>query len=370
MRSWSNAIMETSGLTFFVGESIDNALVCADLGRIAHFLIAGATGTGKSSLLHSILLTLTDHNPPVSLRLVLADTKMIELSPYNRMPHLLLPVATEPRQVGNALEWVTKEIHNRLLLFSQSGCRTLDEYSNCSKNGVKLPRLLVAIDDISTVIESWPNAVNTMRDILLNGRAVGIHLIAVTQTPTWKETKSISTLIRSKVLFSFASVSTYRTLLGVRNPEILSAYGEALLSDEGRKPPIKVKTIIPDNHELTATIQKLSFSDTNTNTVDIKGIRFLDYQTDCKKNFSSFEDDEMLPAAVEVVLETRQASVSMLQRRLKLSYSRAARLVDAMEEKGYVGPFEGSRPRQLLLTPKKWQEIKLMQGGSGPRHGL
>lgn len=326
-----------------------------DINDSPHILVCGATGTGKSNFVHGALTELISHNSPDDLRLLLFDSKIVELAQYNGIPHLLVPWITDASKLEGALAWLDLETKKRLRLFADSQIRTLQGYNDhlwesfLDDNG--LPHILVVIDDLSSAITQRPQIADYVREILLNGRTVGIHLMAVTQTPLWKGTKPISLLFRTKVVFSAATAQESKTLLGVQGAERLGACGQSLVSVNGKTVKVQMP-LITDAACSNALSTAKSFGD----------VSFIDTSLDTALNPSVAPEgdgeDELLPAAVEVILETGLASVSMLQRRLKLGYGRAARLVDQMEEKGIVGPFEGSKPRQIIITRAQWCQMQ------------
>lgn len=357
MHSFREALKDTSGTRFSIGENDSGSLVYADLADISHLLIAGATGTGKSTFLHGLLLTLIQNNSANTLRVILFDSKLIEFVQYKGIPHLLCPVITDPKKLFNALQWVIFEIEKRLKAFADSGNRSLYNYNDYLwenfLNDSGLPRILIIADDLTTAISSIPEIADMVQQIFLKGRTVGVHLIAATQTPTWKTAKNLSILFRSKILFSAATSAESRLLLGIKGAESLGPYGEAMFSHNGTT-PIRIHTIMPTEKDFHSVLLILMpVKEVNCPTTHIISDIFT------KFDYSDApEEDELFPAAVEVVLETGQASASMLQRRLKLGYSRAARLVDRMEDWGIVGPFDGSKPRQLLITREQWQKMQ------------
>lgn len=365
MRSFTDTLNDLSELSFPIGDDSQNNLIRADLKDISHLLITGATGTGKSVFLHSLLLTLIHNNSPDLLRLVLFDSKLVELSVYNGASHLLLPVITDYKKLTSLLNWTTFEISKRLSSFAQSNERSLPGYNDylwenfLSDNG--LPRILIVIDDLTSVLTEVPETLDKVKQILLTGRTVGIHLIAVTQTPTWKNTKQISAMFRTKVVFSASTSTESKFLIGRNGAERLGPCGNAMFS-KGGVAPVKINSIPATEKEFDLILSaskelKAPYSDDTVKYAESVLAQHSDIPAEAPN-----DTDELLPAAVEVVLETGQVSVSMLQRRLKLGYSRAARLIDQMEEQGIVGPFEGSKPRQLLITRSQWQEMQCPQG--------
>ena len=354
MRTFSDSISGLQHLQFPIGETEARDFVYSDLNEISHLLVAGATGTGKSVFLHGTLLSLLAHNPPEELRFLLCDTKIVELSTYSSIPHLLAPVLSDPQKIADTLMWVNYEIHHRLVTMSAANVRNLQNYNDYAwenfLSDTGLPQIVVIIDDFTSVLTSVPDAANCLREILLNGRAVGVHLIATTQTPTWKTSRQISLLFRTKILFSASTAAESKLLIGSQAAASLPQSGEAIYSDGQHTH--KVHTFFPsitDQASIFSAYSDHAPPDFLTNPPK-------DGQSEIAcKNDSLEVDADLFRAAVDVVLELGQASVSMLQRRLKLGYSRAARLVDQMEEQGIVGPFDGSTPRAILITRAQWE---------------
>lgn len=366
LHTFSDALAHTARLSFPLGETDAGEIVCADLADISHLLIAGASGTGKSIFINSLLLALIANNSEENLRLILCDTKMVELSMFNEVPHLLLPVCTNVEMIHRALQWVANETERRLRDFSTAGKKSLSSYNDYTWEkfiaDTGLPQIVVVVDDFASALLEQPEMANSIRTILLNGRTTGVHLILSTQTPTWKAAKSISTLFRQKILFPVASKAESTTLIGSPAAFSVGGCGEAIYSN-GRL-LTRVKSILADAETSAGIIEKAKASEPLYSGEATRGIeRLVDKEAAAKSMlYEAVSDyDELLPAAIDVVLEVGQASVSILQRRLKLGYGRAARLVDQMEENGIVGHFEGSMPRQLLITREQWQEMQCRQ---------
>lgn len=339
--------------------------MCADLTDVSHLLVAGASGTGKSVFLNSLLLSLISNNGPESLRLVLCDTKFVELSAFNGVQNLLVPVCSDAWRIHGSLQWAASETVKRLRDFSTAGKKNLSSYNDYTWEefiaDTGLPHIVVVVDDFASALLEQPEMADCIRTILLNGRTTGVHLIFSTQTPTWKAAKGISTLFRSKILFPVASKAESVALTGSTAAFSTGGCGDAVYSN-GRLLS-RVKSFLADSDTSYRIIEKAKASGPLYSEEAIRGIeQFVDRKA--AKHLPHEYDagyDELLPAAIELVLEIGQATAAMLQRRLNLGYGRAARLVDQMEEKGVVGPFEGSRPRQLLITKEQWQEMQYRQ---------
>lgn len=363
MHNFSDALKQTEGLCFPLGETERGEIMYADLADISHLLVAGASGTGKSVFINSLLLSLISNNGPENLRLILCDTKIVEFSAFNGIRHLLFPVCANANLIYGALQWAANETEKRLRDFSTAGKKSLSTYNDYTweefVSDTGLPQIVVVVDDFASALLEQPEMANSIRTILLNGRTTGVHLIFSSQTPTWKMVKGISTLFRSKILFPVASKAESTALIGSTAAFSVGGCGDAVYSN-GRTLS-RVKSFIADA-EVSSGICESAKS---TGPIYSEEIMRKVEQLSAKRTALPYEDDtgydELLPAAVDFVLGIGQASVSMIQRRLKLGYGRAASLVDQMEEKGIVGPFDGSRPRQLLITKEQWQEMQYKQ---------
>lgn len=309
--------------------------------------------------------------------MILCDTKVVEFSVYNGIPHLLSPVVSRSGKIAGALAWAAVECNRRLRLFGESGVRSLGAFNDSAwqEFSDEFARIVVAVDDFASVVTANPEAANAMLTILQNGRIAGVHLIAATQTPTLKQIKRISLAMHSKILFS-TSPDDIRILTGARKTIIPLSTGDALAAVAG-KPLTKLHTIVPADAELDELIASAKGESTSDY---FKGV--IEYIIKCENEprkatsdnscvtAESSGEDELLPAAVEIVFETGQASVSTLQRRLKLGYARAARIVDEMEDQGIIGPFEGAKPRRVLVSRAQWEQMQngtYMPGNSQPK---
>lgn len=346
MRTLQDALSQTTALEFPLGDDRSGSLVKTDLSKINHLLVSGTTGSGKSVFIDSMLLTLTTHNPPEKLRLLLCDTKGTEFLPYSTSGHLLIPVCTDAHRIAAVFQWVQTEIQKRLRIFANTAVRSITSYNDLAWEGFEneLPHIIIVADDLSAVISQFPESVAPMKQILSAGRTAGVHLIAVTQTPTAKNTKDITSLFFSKIVFQSASISELRHTTGQRNSAHLLHPGDALFCSGTFIP---AKTIMPSTKDFEGLTQA---EGTQYDATIINAV--------CPPPPDKNDYDELLPNAIEIVLETGMASVSMLQRRLKLGYSRCVRLIDQMEEQGIVGPFEGSKPRQVLISKAQWQKLQ------------
>ena len=349
-----------------------------NIARLPHVLIAGTTGSGKSVCTNSLIVSILYKSTPDEVRFIMVDPKMVELAPYNGIPHLLIPVVTDPKKAAGALQWAVFEMMKRYKMFSEKGVKDLAGYNALSETDEdvkKLPTVVVVIDELADLMLVAAKEVEeSICRVAQMGRAAGMHLVVATQRPSADViTGLMKANIPSRIAFAVASSMESRIILDTPGAEKLVGKGDMLYSPLGDSKPTRVQGcfITPEEIERVVAFVKDTAGEAHYDQDVIEKIQqAVDAKSDKGKGAAADvpadgeDGDELLPAAVEVVLETGQAAVAMLQRRLKLGYSRAARLVDQMEERGYVGPFEGSKPRQLLITREKWQELQMAKGAA------
>lgn len=362
-----------SHAAFAIGKDIGGSNIVGDVAKLPHVLIAGTTGSGKSVCTNSLIVSMLYKSTPDEVRFIMVDPKMVELAPYNGIPHLLIPVVTDPKKAAGALQWAVYEMMKRYKLFSENGVKDLKGYNRLAEQSEdealkKLPTVVVVIDELADLMLVAAKEVEeSICRVAQMGRAAGMHLVIATQRPSADViTGLMKANIPSRIAFAVASSLESRIILDTQGAEKLVGKGDMLYFPLGAGKPLRVQGcfISPEEIERVVSFVKESgeadYSDEVMQKIEetmqekekgSKGAAAPEPETD--------DGDELLPAAIEVVLETGQASVSMLQRRLKLGYSRAARLVDQMELRGIVGPFEGSKPRQLLITRSQWQEMQM-----------
>ena len=362
-------LRRSSATTFALGKDISGEIVTGCIEELPHVLIAGTTGSGKSVCTNSMIISLLYKSAPEQLRLIMIDPKMVELAPYNGIPHLLIPVVTDPRKAAGALQWAVGEMMRRYKTFSENGVKKLSEYQRLTlkkKDLQSLPSVVVVIDELADLMMVAAKEVEeSIMRVAQMGRAAGIHLVIATQRPSADIiTGLMKANIPSRIAFAVASAMESRIILDSAGAEKLVGNGDMLYSPlGGERKRVQGCYVGPDEIEKVVAFVKgeheTRYDDDVLATIDaaVSGQDKKSAPVETKP--AEPEQDELLPAAVDIVLETGQASTSMLQRRLKLGYSRASRLIDQMERCGYVGPFEGSRPRQLLITKEKWQELKM-----------
>ena len=355
--------------SFSVGKDIGGNCIVGNIAKMPHMLIAGTTGSGKSVCMNSIIISLLYKAGPEDVKLIMVDPKMVELGIYNGIPHLLIPVVTDPKKAAGSLQWAVTEMLRRYKLMSDAGVWDLESYNSImesEEDGQKLPQVIVIIDELADLMLVAAKEVeDSICRIAQMGRASGMHLIIATQRPSADViTGLMKANIPSRIAFSVASAMESRIILDTQGAEKLVGKGDMLYAPIGCGKPLRVQGCFVTDSEVEAVagyVKDHYVADYNQQVLE--EIEKKAQQTgkngkgtapEAEPNDEELEGDEMLPAAVDVILETGQASVSMLQRRLKLGYARAARIVDEMEEKGIVGPFQGSKPRAILITKEEW----------------
>lgn len=366
-----------SKLSFAVGKDISGNCIVGDIAKLPHMLIAGTTGSGKSVCMNTLIISLLYKANPEEVRLIMVDPKMVELGIYNGIPQLLIPVVTDPKKAAGALQWTVTEMMRRYRLMSEEGVRDLESYNKAIYNDPeqkKMPQIVVVIDELADLMLVAAKEVEeSICRIAQMGRASGIHLVIATQRPSADViTGLMKANIPSRIAFAVSSAMESRIILDTPGAEKLVGKGDMLFAPLGQGKPKRVQGCFITDDEVQAVVSAIKaqsesdYSDEIMEQIEKRAEQNGKASTDSGVTSAS-NSDELLPAAVEVILETGQASVSMLQRRLKLGYARAARIVDEMEEQGIVGPFEGAKPRQLLITREQWEQ---MQNGTYPAENL
>ena len=369
-----------SKVAFAVGKDIGGNCIVGNIAKLPHLLIAGTTGSGKSVCTNSLIISLLYKATPEEVRLIMVDPKMVELGIYNGIPHLLIPVVTDPKKAAGALQWAVSEMMKRYRAFSEVGVRDLASYNvhAAKTEGMeKMPQVVVVIDELADLMLVAAKEVEeSICRVAQMGRAAGMHLVIATQRPSADViTGLMKANIPSRIAFAVASAMESRIILDTQGAEKLVGRGDMLFAPLGSGKPTRVQGCFISDGEVASVVDFVK-KNSGSAQYDDAVMEEIEHNAAEKEKGSKgvggavpedvdSEFDELIDAAAEVVVETGQASVSMLQRRLKLGYARAARLVDQLEEKGIVGPFEGSKPRQLLITKEQWQEMKYRQGG-GP----
>jgi S-DNA-T family DNA segregation ATPase FtsK/SpoIIIE len=343
---------QESKLLIPLGRDISGEVVVAELNKMPHLLIAGATGSGKSVCINGIIISLLMRTKPHEVKLMMIDPKMVELSVYNGIPHLLTPVVTDPKKASQALKKVVQEMERRYELFSHTGTRNIEGYNEYvqrhnQKSEEKqplLPYIVVIIDELADLmIVASSDVEDSITRLAQMARAAGIHLIIATQRPSVDViTGVIKANIPSRIAFSVSSQTDSRTILDMGGAEKLLGRGDMLFLPMGASKPVRVQGAFVSDEEVEEVVDFV---------ISQQKAQYYEEMMINEENDESEEfDDELYDEAVRLVVEMQSASVSMLQRRFRIGYNRAARLIDAMEARGVVGPYEGSKPRAVLIS--------------------
>lgn len=365
-----------SKLSFALGEDIGGNAIIGNIAKLPHMLLAGTTGSGKSVCINCLILSILFKAKPDEVRIIMIDPKMVELGVYNGVPHLFVPVVTDPKKAAGALQWAVIEMLKRYRLFSDVGVRDLAGYNAHQTNigEETIPRVVIVIDELADLMLIASKEVEeSICRVAQMGRAAGVHLIIATQRPSADViTGLMKANIPSRIAFAVSSAMESRIILDNSGAEKLVGAGDMLYSPLGVGKPLRIQGAFVSDEEREQVINFLKEGSEANYSEDILAQIELAAATDTSgsaDNGAGGETeapvslyDELLPQAVDVIFETKQASASMLQRRLKLGYARASRIIDQMEEMGVVGPFEGSKPRQILITKQQWQEMQTVQG--------
>lgn len=368
-----------SKVTMCLGKDIGGSVCVADIAKMPHMLIAGATGSGKSVCINSIIMSILYKASPEEVRLLMVDPKVVELGVYNGIPHLLVPVVTDPRKAAGALNWAVSEMLGRYKLFADNSVRDINGYNRLAeeqpeRNLAKMPQIVIIIDELADLMIAAQNEVeDAICRLAQMARAAGMHLVIATQRPSVDViTGVIKANIPSRIAFAVSSQVDSRTILDSGGAEKLLGKGDMLFFPVGAAKPTRIQGCFVSDKEVEKVVAFIKGS--QTAEYDDQILEEIERQAEASGKSSGgsggggFDaDDEMLPAAIECVVETGQASTSLLQRKLKLGYARAARIIDEMESRGIVGPFEGSKPRQVLISRQQWIEMKMQADGTAPQ---
>ena len=365
-----------SKLSFALGKDIGGDCVVGNIAKLPHMLIAGTTGSGKSVCMNSLILSLLYKARPDEVRLIMIDPKMVELGVYNGIPHLYVPVVTDPKKAAGALQWSVVEMLKRYRSFSEVGVRDLESYNrHCRTSGEPtLPAVVIVIDELADLMLVASKEVEeSICRVAQMGRAAGMHLVIATQRPSADViTGLMKANIPSRIAFAVSSSLESRIILDQVGAEKLVGMGDMLFSPVGLGKPMRIQGAFVSDEEREEVIQfiKEDSGEAEQNAEIEAFMTKASEEKSAEKDKGARDEDggsasgydEMLPQAVEVVLEMGSCSVSMLQRRIKLGYARAARIVDQMEELGVVGPYEGAKPRSVTIDRAGWQEKQVSLG--------
>lgn len=364
-----------SRLTVVLGRDIAGAVATADLSKMPHLLIAGSTGSGKSVCINSFIVSLLYKSTPDEVRFLMIDPKVVELGIYNGIPQLLVPVVTDPRKAAGALGWAVTEMLKRYKIFAENNVRDLSSYNMLAAssgyqdaNGQPMqhmPQIVIIIDELADLMMAAPNEVeDSICRLAQMARAAGMHLLIATQRPSVDViTGIIKANIPSRIAFAVSSQVDSRTILDMGGAEKLLGRGDMLFSPVGSQKPIRIQGCFVGDSEIESVVnfvkkaQEAGYDQNIVEEIEKNAVA----EKDSGDSGMSDDTDPMMPEAVKCVVEAGQASTSLLQRRLRLGYARAGRLIDEMEQMGIVGPHEGSKPRQVLITYQQWLEMSMRQ---------
>ena len=355
-----------SKLSVALGKDVAGNMEIADIAKMPHALIAGATGSGKSVCINTIITSIIYKAKPSEVKFVMVDPKVVELSVYNGIPHLLIPVVTDPKKAAGALAWAVQEMDNRYNLFAQKGVRDLKGYNAMAeKEGIgTLPQIVIIIDELADLMMVAAKEVeDSICRLAQKARAAGMHLIIATQRPSVDViTGIIKANIPSRIAFAVSSQVDSRTILDQVGAEKLLGKGDMLFYPSGAPKPVRVQGAFVSDDEVEKIVSFVKSNGVATYNEDI--LETIENGNKTDKEISQDQDpdddtDPFLMDAIDVVVETGQASTSFIQRKFKVGYARAGRIIDQMEERGVISGYQGSKPRQVLMTLEKLQELKM-----------
>ncbi|MHB1610112.1 MAG: FtsK/SpoIIIE family DNA translocase [Sulfobacillus sp.] len=342
-----------SPLTVALGRDVAGAPVIAGLDQMPHLLVAGATGSGKSVLINALITSLLYRTSPDVARMILIDPKVVELSVYNGIPHLLSPVVTDPKKAAGALRWAVAEMERRYRLFADSGVRDIARYNQ--QEDERLPLIVIVIDELADLMMVAPTEVEeSIARLAQMARAAGLHLVVATQRPSVDViTGTIKANIPSRIAFSVSSQIDSRTILDAAGAEKLLGRGDMLFHPVGASKPLRIQGAFIHEKEIEAIVSYL------VQHGQVQGPdEPLEFASAGASNDAMTEEtDNLFHDAVRIIVESRQASTSMLQRRLRIGYTRAARLIDAMEERGFIGAQDGAKAREVHLSMEQYHRL-------------
>lgn len=360
-----------SRLSFAVGRDIAGKAVIGDIAKMPHVIIAGSTGSGKSVCTNSIIMSILYKSTPEQVRLLLIDPKIVEFKVYDGIPHLLIPVVTDPRKAAGALNWAVQEMLRRYKLFAENNVRDLSGYNEMAAESggqiESMPQIVIAIDELADLMMAASNEVeDAICRLAQMARAAGMHLIIATQRPTVDIiTGLIKANIPSRIALSVMSQTDSRTILDTGGAEKLLGQGDMLYFPSGIPKPVRVQGCFCSTKEIEAVIDFIKknavaeYSDEILDEIEKNIPVAKGEKSSGNIDSSQSGDDELIEKAIDIIVDLGQASTSSLQRKLKLGYARAARIIDELEQMGIVGPSEGSKPRKILMTKAQWTERRM-----------
>ena len=362
-----------SNLAFALGKNVAGEAVVADIAKMPHVLIAGSTGSGKSVCINTLITSIIYKSKPSDVKLVMVDPKVVELSVYNGIPHLLIPVVTDPKKAAGALAWAVQERVHRYSLFAEKNVRDIKGYNEALEREQaegKLPQIVIIIDELADLMMVAPNDVeDAICRLAQMARAAGMHLVIATQRPSVDvSTGIIKANIPSRIAFAVSSQVDSRTILDGAGAEKLLGKGDMLFYPIGASKPTRVQGAFVSDKEVEKIVDFVKPASGETvysaNVLEqIENANKTDRELDEKD--PDDDTDPFLNEAIETVIEIGQASTSFIQRRFKVGYARAGRIIDQMEARGIISGYQGSKPREVIITKERWQELNMMQPPAG-----
>lgn len=358
-----------SKMSVALGKDVAGKVAIADMAKMPHTLIAGSTGSGKSVCINTIITSIIYKAKPSEVKLVMVDPKVVELSVYNGIPHLLIPVVTDPKKAAGALAWAVQEMDNRYNLFAQKGVRDLKGYNALveKEEGVgKLPQILIIIDELADLMMVAAKEVeDSICRLAQKARAAGMHLIIATQRPSVDViTGIIKANIPSRIAFAVSSQVDSRTILDQVGAEKLLGKGDMLYYPTGAAKPTRIQGAFVSDEEVEKIVSfvktngEATYSEDILETIENNGKSDKEIK-DANSKDPDDDTDEHLMEAIDLVVEMQQASTSFIQRKFNVGYARAGRIIDQMEERGIISGYQGSKPRQVLMSKERWEELKM-----------
>ena len=356
-----------SKTAFALGKDVNGRVIVADIAKMPHLLIAGATGSGKSVCINSLITSIIYKADPNEVKLIMIDPKVVELGVYNGIPHLLIPVVTDPRRAAGALNWAVQEMMKRYKLFAENNVRNLAGYNELAEMSGerKLEQIVIIVDELADLMMvSAKEVEDSIVRLAQLARAAGMHLVIATQRPSVDViTGLIKANVPSRIAFAVSNGVDSRTILDMGGAEKLLGKGDMLFLPMGANSPIRIQGAFVSDAETEAIVEYIKQDFSAKYDEDI--MEHIERGADdghSSRDDDDGEADDMLPAAIQAVVEAGQASASLLQRRLKVGYARAGRLIDQLEERGIIGPHEGSKPRAVLMSRSEYMEMQAMGG--------
>ena len=356
----------SSKLTVALGKDVAGNIQLADIAKMPHLLIAGSTGSGKSVCINTIITSIIYKSKPSEVKMVMVDPKVVELSVYNGIPHLLIPVVTDPKKAAGALAWAVQEMDNRYNLFAQKGVRDIKGYNKAiekEEGSGKLPQIVIIVDELADLMMVAAKDVEeAICRLAQKARAAGMHLVIATQRPSVDViTGLIKANVPSRIAFAVSSQVDSRTIIDSVGAEKLLGKGDMLFFPAGAPKPVRVQGAFVSDEEVEKIVDFVKQNGTANYSEDI--LETIENGNKTEKEIAQTDEDDetdpFLMDAIQTVVETGQASTSFIQRRFKVGYARAGRIIDQMEERGVISGYQGSKPREVLMSKEKWQELKM-----------